>query len=129
MYGQRKEREERFLTSAGRPRRPAKPSGTQKARRSDAGRKKSACSVRNDRWVEGAVMSDLKVRPPVQAEGRAKARPYNTRKRRTAQVCFDSAQDKFRPATTGSQSLPQNSAEDCADGACLRLHSRGCRED
>jgi hypothetical protein len=30
---------------------------------------------------------------------------------------------------TESQLLPQNSAEDCVGGACLSLHSPGCKED
>src|ERR1700693_1024264 len=31
--------------------------------------------------------------------------------------------------STESQLLPQNSAVDCAGGACLGLHNPGCRED
>src|SRR5260370_9597633 len=30
---------------------------------------------------------------------------------------------------TELQMLPQNSGEDCESGACLSLHSPGCRED
>ncbi len=40
--------EERFLTSAGRPVHPVKACGMEKSAQERSGKKKSACSVRND---------------------------------------------------------------------------------
>jgi len=52
------------------------------------------------------------------------AQEYPARQRRTLMNCSLASFD-----VTESQMLPQNSAEDCVGGACLSLHSPGCKED